>query len=214
MNGATYHTGGIGEMAHAEDLKSSGEILEGSSPSSRTTKLDNKRNLFAFNYSSSRQTISTVLNLMSVQFQYEQLFSIFTEDLTKMNTQEAINLVSKFLETKSHGFQPLDQALEILLAQASSLPVEKLTTELHLLTPPLRCFIIPGSRPELKGLEVAFDAVGYMGARCVSDKSAGFHLTREAAISLSQLITQEMGNGDNFQTNYFALAISDNESDM
>lgn len=61
----------------------------------------------------------------------------------------------------------------------------------HLLKKPIKSFVIPGSRPELKGLEVAFDADGWVGLRVVANPTLAFILSQGASVSLSQLIAHE-----------------------
>lgn len=47
----------------------------------------------------------------------------------------------------------------------------------YLLKKPIKFFTIPGSRPGLKGLEVAFDVDGYVGLRVAADTILAFILT-------------------------------------
>jgi hypothetical protein len=68
----------------------------------------------------------------------------------------------------------------------------------------------------LKGLEVAIDSQGYIGLRCVADRTLSFILSKEAAIRLAQLISLEVGYligplGEQNLGDYFALADSLND---
>jgi hypothetical protein len=83
------------------------------------------------------------------------------------------------------------------MAEVSDMPKK-------LLKNPVRSFTILSPNPDLAGLEVGFDCEGFVGLRCVADRSIGFILTRDSAITLAQLILEE--NKDHIQIESFSLA--------
>jgi hypothetical protein len=72
----------------------------------------------------------------------------------------------------------------------------------HTLKEPLKAFLISSPNPELKGLEIAFDCEGFVGMRCVEDRSLGFILTKETSLILAELILKEQQSEAQAQTEY------------
>lgn len=125
--------------------------------------------------------------------------------MAETNLQSAIDLLSDYLQHMrqrgewSLDGKKLDDALELLLQTVSSNESLIKDQTMMKLDPPIKVYhIINPNRPDLRGLEVGFDVNNNVGLRCIADPNLGFILTKESAITLSQLITLVLGDGTSF----------------